>query len=314
MDVFNREIITTVLIAGLTATGKSELAIEIAAKLNGEIVSADSMQIYKGLDIGTAKITNESRRGVVHHMIDVVAPETCYSVADYVRDAQECIRKISERGKLPVICGGTGLYISSLLGYVKLDCSGTLQEKKEIIEEEYDKDKGRSLLNELRASNNPYRYKHVHVNDKKRIVRSIEKERYGYRPPKTEYETEEIISPYRCIEIIILPKDREMLYKRIDSRTDNMLEMGLLKEAGYVYRNRMNFKTAAQAIAYKEFFPYFEGVSTLEKCVEKLKQSTRQYAKRQATWFKRYNNAVFIDSETLDFNNILSIVKNRIKV
>ena len=306
-------LIPLIVLAGLTATGKSELAVGIAQEFDGEVISADSMQIYKGLDVGTSKLSKEAMRGIAHHMIDIVEPDVYYDVAQYVREAKRCINEIIKRGRLPIVCGGTGLYISSLLNRTPLDYPKTDKALRKAIEEEYDRDNGLSLGMELADKNNEA-LNTVHKNDKKRIVRSIELQRLRDKSlipltsinkcTKTEYKT---------IEMILIPNDRISVYSRVAERVDIMMDNGLLSEAEYVYTNRSRFNTASQAIAYKEFFDYFEQKAFLGDCVNLLKQSTRRYAKRQATWFNRYEKAVFLNPDTLNFREVKDLVKNRLK-
>ena len=276
-----------VFIGGTTASGKTALSLSIAQEYDGEIISCDSMQIYRHLDIGTAKPTAEERRAVPHWLIDFLEPDQTYSVYDYVTAANEAIRDIRSRGKTPIVCGGTGMYMSALLhGYDYSDTghdSGLLKS----IEAVYDGPDGPEiLLDEIRRAN-PDHAERISTKDRKRIVRAVELLRmtgstYSFHPGRDENGH---IKESRCV--LLTADDRSVLYDRIHARVDAMMQKGLLDEARWVYENRERFRTAVAAIGYKEFFPYFEGIRTLAACVDDLKQATRHYAKRQLTWFRK---------------------------
>ncbi|MBQ7756561.1 MAG: tRNA (adenosine(37)-N6)-dimethylallyltransferase MiaA, partial [Oscillospiraceae bacterium] len=299
-----------IVIVGPTASGKTALSIELAKEFNGEIISADSMQIYKGMSVATAKPTIEEMQGIKHYLIDFLEPETDFSVADYVKLAREAIDEIAKKGKIPIIVGGTGLYISSLIDNVKFDdtCSNT-----EIRDELYAiaKEKGNNYLwNEL-LKIDPETAGKVHENNLSRVVRAIEVFRETGIPisqHKINSRAEE--SPYEPVMIGITFKDRNKLYERIEKRVDLMAENGMLEEAREIYSNH-KLATAHQAIGYKELIPYFENKATWEECLDKIKLETRHYAKRQLTWFRRderinwYEIDEFVNSE-----KILEKVKN----
>ena len=291
-----------IVIVGPTASGKTALSIELAKEFNGEIISADSMQIYKGMSVATAKPTIEEMQGIKHYLIDFLEPETDFSVADYVKLAREAIDEISNKGKIPIIVGGTGLYINSLIDNVKFDdtCSNT-----EIRNELYAiaKEKGNNYLwNEL-LKIDPETAGKVHENNLSRVVRAIEVFRETGIPisqHKINSRAEE--SPYEPVMIGITFKDRNKLYERIEKRVDLMAENGMLEEAREIYSNH-KLATAHQAIGYKELIPYFENKATLDECLDKIKLETRHYAKRQLTWFRRderinwYEIDEFVNSE-----------------
>lgn len=291
-----------IVIVGPTASGKTALSIELAKEFNGEIISADSMQIYKGMSVATAKPTTEEMQGIKHYLIDFLEPETDFSVADYVKLAREAIDEIAKKGKIPIIVGGTGLYISSLIDNVKFDdtCSNT-----EIRDELYAiaKEKGNNYLwNEL-LKIDPETAGKVHENNLSRVVRAIEVFRETGIPisqHKINSRAEE--SPYEPVMIGITFKNRNKLYERIEKRVDLMAENGMLEEAREIYSNH-KLATAHQAIGYKELIPYFENKATLEECLDKIKLETRHYAKRQLTWFRRderinwYEIDEFVNSE-----------------
>ena len=279
--------IKVISIVGPTASGKTKLAVKLAQKFNGEIVSADSMQIYKGMQIATAKPTFDETEGVKHHLIDFVSPDETYSVAMFVKDASKCIADIYSRGKLPFIVGGTGLYVDSLLNNITF--SEEQRDEKLSLElrkiyegqgidtllkmlSEFDIDSA----NRLKAERNP-----------KRIIRAIEfYKTTGITITEQNEKSNLEKSPYSPIKIGLNFKDRAKLYERINKRVDLMLENGLVNEAKDVLSSKLSF-TSIKAIGYKELLPYFNGEKTLDECVEKLKMETRRYAKRQITWFKR---------------------------
>lgn len=279
--------IKVISIVGPTASGKTNLAVKLAQKFNGEIVSADSMQIYKGMQIATAKPTFDETEGVKHHLIDFVSPDENYSVAMFVKDASKCIADIYSRGKLPFIVGGTGLYVDSLLNNITFseeqrDEKLSLELRK--IYEEQGIDTLLKMLSEfdidsanrLKAERNP-----------KRIIRAIEfYKTTGITITEQNEKSKLVKSPYSPVKIGINYKDRAKLYERINNRVDLMLENGLVNEAQDVLSSKLSF-TSIKAIGYKELLPYFNGEKTLDECVEKLKMETRRYAKRQITWFKR---------------------------
>ena len=279
--------IKVISIVGPTASGKTNLAVKLAQKFNGEIVSADSMQIYKGMQIATAKPTFAETEGVKHHLIDFVSPDETYSVAMFVKDASKCIADIYSRGKLPFIVGGTGLYVDSLLNNITFseeqrDEKLSLELRK--IYEEQGIDTLLKMLSEfdidssnrLKAERNP-----------KRIIRAIEfYKTTGITITEQNEQSKLEKSPYSPIKIGLNFKDRAKLYERINKRVDLMLENGLVNEAKDVLSSKLSF-TSIKAIGYKELLPYFNGEKTLDECVEKLKMETRRYAKRQITWFKR---------------------------
>ncbi|MCD8108053.1 MAG: tRNA (adenosine(37)-N6)-dimethylallyltransferase MiaA [Oscillospiraceae bacterium] len=274
-----------IVICGPTASGKTELAVSLAELFNGEVVSADSMQIYRGISIATAKPTSEEMRHIKHHMIDILDLSEEFSVADYVRLAGACIEDIAKRGKLPIVCGGTGLYISSLVNGISFDetCSSTeLREELTKLAEE----KGGEYLLDILREFDPESAERLHPNNLMRIIRAIEVYKISGVTMTEANQLSQKESPYDPIMIGLNYSDRELLYERVNQRVDRMLEMGLLHEAKEVL-SMENVATAGQAIGYKEFKPYFDGEKSLEDCVEAVKQDSRRYAKRQLTWFRR---------------------------
>lgn len=279
--------IPIVAVCGATASGKTALGIYIAKKFNGEIISCDSMQIYKGLDIGTAKPTKEEMDGIVHHMIDVVSPETDFSVGDFCESAHRLIKDIHKRGKLPVLVGGTGLYLDNTVNNTNFVApkrdEDITKELMEIAERE-----GNRALYEILKKEDPVQAQKLHENDVKRVCRAIETVRAsGKTRAELDKESKKNTSPYDCVYLAI-DMERELLYERINRRVDKMLEDGLTEETKReIYPKRKILGTAMQAIGYKEIVWYLEGKCTKEEATELLKRNTRRYAKRQLTWFKR---------------------------
>ncbi len=283
-------------IVGPTASGKTALAAEIAKRLSGEVVSADSMQIYEGMDIATAKPTEEEMQQVPHHLIGIVGRSTPFSVADYCTAAHEKIREIHSRGKLPVLCGGTGLYISSVIDNLSFSGSGADEEIRAQLRSRADSGEALQLLNELYEID-PETAKELHVNNVGRIIRALEiYKTSGITMSEQKKLSKSIPSPYRTQIIFLDARDRQVLYDRINLRVDKMLEAGLLKEAEE-FCNSDRGTTASQAIGLKELVSYFDGSVSLDAAIEKIKQETRRYAKRQLTWFNRLSGSVkiFID-------------------
>ena len=278
--------IPLIAVVGPTASGKTALAVELCIRLGGEVVSADSMQIYRGMDIATAKPTTEEMRGVPHHLVDFLDIGSEFSVADYVAAAHEAIGDIYGRGKLPVVCGGTGLYIDSLIENIRFEktvSSTPLRAELKNLAEE----KGGGYLLEMLRNIDPETASRLHENNLNRIIRALEVYKTtGETMSEQIKNSRSEESPYDACVIGLDYKDRQVLYERIGKRVDMMLEAGLLEEAERVVSDP-RLKTARQAIGHKELAPYFEGTAPLEECIENLKQATRRYAKRQLTWFRR---------------------------
>lgn len=277
--------IPVVAVVGPTASGKSDLAVEICLEFGGEAVSADSMQIYKGIDISTAKPTEEEKKGVPHHMMGFLDDTESFSVAEYQRMAGECIRDIHSRGKLPVIVGGTGLYIDTLLNDIKLTEDSFDERTRAKLLERVENEGVESLLSELQKVDPEYAAK-MHPNNVKRIVRALEVWYSSGITMTRQLEESHRESPYDVCFIGIDATDRAFLYERINRRVSVMLESGLEKEARE-YLSKKNTATSSQAIGCKELKPYFDGEITLSEAADNLRQATRRYAKRQLTWFRR---------------------------
>ena len=282
-------------VIGPTASGKSDLAVEICRHFGGEVVSADSMQIYKGMDIATAKPTEEEKKNVPHHMMDFLDNTEDYSVALYQRAAAECIADIHLRGLLPVVCGGTGLYVDTLLNNVKLSEESYDEELRRSLLKRAENEGAEKLLEEVMAFDPEYAEK-LHPNNIKRIVRALEVYKTTGTTMTEQTELSKQASPYDVCFIGLDAEDRQFLYDRIDRRVDIMLERGLESEARE-YLATASSSTSAQAIGYKELRPYIDGDVSLNEAVENLKRATRRYAKRQLTWFRRNEriNWLYID-------------------
>ncbi len=280
-----------VCVVGPTASGKTDFAINLALERNGEVVSCDSMQIYRYMNIGTAKPSPEEMRGVPHHMMDFVDPRDSYSVAEFVKDARECIEDILRRGKLPILCGGTGLYIDSIVNQIEFSEEETdfayREDLKKLAEE-----KGVEAVHRLLQESDPVAAEQIHPNNVKRVIRALEIQKTtGMTKTEADYRARK--TPIYDAEIYGMDLEREELYRRIDLRVDNMMEMGLLEEVeDLLKRGIPKTATAMQAIGYKELVDYFDGTQSLQECVEKIKQESRRYAKRQLSWFRR-NKKIF---------------------
>ena len=274
-------------VVGSTASGKTALSIALAKKLGGEIISCDSMQVYRRMDVGTAKPTVEEMDGVVHHLLDFIEPDEPFSCAEYVTLAKEKAEEIHARGRFPILCGGTGLYLDSFLrggGFEETETDPALRESLFAFAAEH----GNHALHERLRAVDPESADAIHENNVKRVVRALEIfESTGVTKTETDRRSRTIESPYDACVIGLRYGSRELLYQRIDKRVDLMLETGLLEETerlmeeGVFERN----STAAQAIGYKELLGYLRGEQSLDEAVESLKRATRRYAKRQITWF-----------------------------
>ena len=279
--------IKVVSVVGPTASGKTKLSVELAKSFNGEIISADSMQIYKGMTIATAKPSTEEMQGIPHHLMDFLPPDSTYSVAMFTEDAKRCIEEISGRGRLPMIVGGTGLYVDSLLNNIRFYDGARDDELTNRLWDKYNENGVEPLLNQLESVDPVSAQKLSAEKNPKRIIRALE---FFYSTGSTITEQNKksrlIPSPYKAIKIGLTFSDRQKLYDRINLRVDLMLRQGLLEEAKEVLSSPLS-TTSVKAIGYKELAPYINGEDSLDNCVEKLKRETRRYAKRQLTWFRR---------------------------
>lgn len=299
-----------IAVVGPTASGKTALGVALSLALSGEVVSADSMQIYNNMPIASAMPTAEEMCGVPHHLIGFAPPTHKFSVAEYVKLAEKSVADILCRKKLPVIVGGTGLYIDSLINGIRFedeDCSAVRSQ----LEAEADL-KGIEPLFERLNKADPVTAARLHLNDRKRIIRALEVlEIHGKTATEMNAVSKQNGPRYSAVWLGITYKEREKLYDRINRRVDTMLENGLLKEAETAYATSGG--TAVQAIGHKEFFPYFEGKLSLDEAVDTLKTETRRYAKRQLTWFRRNSQINWIYADEADdvFASAMEIIKNQ---
>ena len=304
-----------IAVVGPTASGKTRLAVEIAKRYNGEIVSADSMQVYKYMDIGTAKPTDEEMQGIPHHLISIVEPTETFTLQDYLERAKACVDDILSRGKIPVIAGGTGLYVTSFIENISLSEAETDPEYREHLAKRAEKEGSEKLLAEL-AEIDPQTAEKLHPNNIKRIIRALE---LYHTSGKTVTEQNEISkkipSPYKFLEIGLRFSDRSVLYSRIDRRVDEMFSAGLENEISTLLQSGKLTRecNAFQAIGYKQFAPYFDGKIGINEVSENIKRESRRYAKRQLTWLRRDENIRWIEVDGLDiehfFNNLSECIE-----
>ena len=313
MSALNEQKIKIIAVTGPTASGKTALAIELAKRLDGEIISCDSMQIYRGMDIGTAKPTKAELAEVPHHLIDVLPPDVPYSCSDYVKDAERAVEDIISRGKLPIFCGGTGLYLDRFLRGGNDDgaaCDDNLREElKQFVDEN-----GADALYERLVELDPEAATTIHKNNVKRVMRAVEICLVtGQKKSEIDKKNSEIVDKYDHKVITLAFQNRDLLYERIERRVDLMIEQGLLDETKLLMDEGVfeRSQTAAQAIGYKELLPYLRGEDSLKNCIEELKKATRRYAKRQTTWFsgKDYAHKVYVDdgNSLKTFEDIVNI-------
>jgi len=299
-------------IFGPTASGKSSLALRLAKELNGVIISVDSMQIYRGMDIGTAKPSSAEMAIIPHKMINICEPHESFSVYDFKKRAESEIHEAIQNGNIPILVGGTGLYFDALFfntEFGEFDISPEIRKKLT----EALNDKGSSILLDHLRSVDPDSAKPLHEKDHKRILRALE---VYYSTGKTlsqfKLESRKNKSEFDFLKFSLTFNEREHLYQRINERVDAMIKDGLLEEATQIYKaNLLSYKTASQAIGYKELIPYLIGEKSLNECIDTLKQKTRNYAKRQITWFRRYEDAykLVMDSSDDPFAMALAIIK-----
>ena len=269
-----------IAVVGPTASGKSALAVEVAKLFGGEILSCDSMQVYRGMDIGTAKVTEEEKQGVPHHLIDIADPTENFSCADYAKDAKKVIGEVSSRGKIPVFCGGTGLYLESA---VRIDSFSAAPADPELRKNLESRDPGE--LYRLLSETDPEAAMKTHANNVKRVVRALEIYMLTIVPSFSA----------RVLKIFLDFNDRSILYDRIDRRAEEMFGKGLVEEVRGLDSEAFRSSTASDGIGYKEVLMYLDGKITLEEAVEAVKKASRNYAKRQLTWFRRNENIKWLD-------------------
>lgn len=288
-----------IVILGPTAVGKTKLSVELAKKINGEIINADSTQVYKNLNIATAKITEEEKENIVHHLFDVKEINDDYTVYDYQKDVRKLIDDIKSRGKTPILVGGTGLYIKAALYDYEFD-------EEELIVSDYSKYSTDELYSMLLKIDSETK---IHKNNRKRIERTLDV--YNSKG-KLDKKTNKDTLLYDSI-FIGLTTSRELLYDRINLRVDKMLDAGLLEEAKWLYDTNVRTKAVMTPIGYKELFEYFDGNITKDEAIELIKKNSRRYAKRQYTWFNNQMNVNWFDVDFDNFNNTIDEVYNYIK-
>ena len=281
-----------IVITGPTGTGKTRLSIELAKKYDGEIINADSTQIYKGMNIATAKVTEEEKEGIVHHLMDIKSWNEDYSIFDYQKDARKKIEEILKKNKTVIFCGGTGLYIKAALFDYQFE-----EEKKY----NYDAYSNQELYEELKEKDPNTT---IHPNNRKRVERALNYIRNHHQTKPTHGKDKLLYDAF----IIGLHADREILYEKINQRVDHMVEDGLLEEAHQVFTSDIRSKAVLTPIGYKELFPYFENKETLEDCLDKIKQNSRRYAKRQYTFFRHQMPINWVEVDYDHFENTIQAV------
>lgn len=285
-----------IVIVGPTAVGKTKLSIELAKKLNGEIINADSTQVYKSLDIATAKVTEEEKEDIIHHLIDIKNIDEDYTVYDYQKDCRLKIEEIEKKGKIPIIVGGTGLYIKSALYDYRFNNEETINTYENLSNEE--------LYNKLiKIDSNT----DIHPNNRKRIIRALNYYNNTNKPLSSKEKTDKLL--YDAM-FIGLTTERNILYDRINKRSDEMIKNGLIEEAKKIYDTNIRSKAVLTPIGYKELFEYFDNNITLDESIDLIKQRCRKYAKRQYTWF---NNQMNINWFNVDFNNFDNTINEVLK-
>ncbi|WP_432707081.1 tRNA (adenosine(37)-N6)-dimethylallyltransferase MiaA [Gottfriedia acidiceleris] len=302
-----------IVIVGPTAVGKTKLSIELAKAVDGEIINGDATQVYKELNIGAAKITEEEMEGIPHHLIDFLDPKDSFTVADFQTLAREKIKEIANRGKIPIIVGGTGLYIQSVLTKYEF----AEQEGDELLRnqlEGFAMASGNKALHDQLKEIDPESAKQIHMNNVRRVIRAIEVFKLtGQKFSETAFKKEP--EYLYDAEIIGLSMERELLYNRINLRVDLMLEEGLVDEAKMLYDKGIRNCQSVQAIGYKELYDYFDGILTKEEAIDLIKQSSRRYAKRQMTWFRNKMNIQWFDMDGHNFDikklEILAILEGK---
>lgn len=288
--------------------GKSKLAIELAKQINGEIISADSMQIYKDMNIGTAKVMPEEMENIKHYMIDFVSPEKRYSVSEYKKEAEKYIEQILEKGKIPIIVGGTGLYIDALIYGIEFQEEEFEEKYREELNNIAKKEGLEKLYNEA-LKIDPEAMKKISKNDQKRIIRVLEiYHKTGKTKTQQEIESRKKGVKYN-FHVFAIDMERGLLYDRINKRVDIMIDQGLVEEVENILKKYKEFPTAMQGLGYKEVVEYLNNQITKEEMIEKIKKETRHYAKRQLTWFRKNKETIWLDGQKLTQYNIDIIIR-----
>ena len=302
-----------IVIVGPTASGKTELSIEVAKKFNGEIISGDSMQVYQGMDIGTAKVTTEEMEGIPHYMIDILPPDASFSAYEFKKRAEKYIKDITRRGKVPIIAGGTGLYIQSLLYNYAFEDESISEDKMKQVKLKLKELEhlNNNKLHEYLASFDKESAKDIHPNNRKRVLRAIEYYLKTKKLLSSRKKVQQFTENYDTL-LIGIEMSRETLYLRINKRVDIMLGHGLFNEVKHLVEQGFEASQSMQAIGYKELVPVIKGNISMENAVEKLKQHSRQYAKRQLTWFKNKMNVHWLNKERMSLQMMLDEITTQI--
>ena len=300
-----------VVIVGPTASGKTSLSIELAKKINGEIISADSMQVYKDMNIGTAKITNEEMEGIKHYLIDFISPEERYTVSDFTKDCNIAIKEILKNNKLPIVVGGTGLYINSLIYEIYYNEMKYDEKYRNMLIKEAEESEGLEKIWNMANEIDPIAMSKISKKDKKRIIRVLEiYKATGKNKTELEKESRKKETKYNYL-VYGINIERDKLYERINNRVDKMIENGLIEEVDGLLKKYQRFPTAMQGLGYKEVVLYLEGKYEKEEMIEKIKQETRRYAKRQMTWFRKNKSIIWLDAEA-DIDENIRIISSDI--
>lgn len=289
-----------IVIVGPTGVGKTKMSIELAKRFDGEVINADSTQVYRGLDIATAKVTEEEKDGVLHHLLDIKNIDEDYTVYHYQQDARKVIDDILSRGKTPIMVGGTGLYIKAAL----YDYQFSEEVKDAIDYEQFDNETLYQKLLEVDSKTD------IHPNNRKRMIRALQYYEVHKEPISLKEKTERILIPHIMIGLTM---NRARLYDRINERVDEMIAHGLLDEARKIYDTKIRSKAVMTPIGYKELFSYFDGTQSLEECIALMKQRSRHYAKRQYTWFRNQMKVQWFDVDLDHFDQTVEEVKRYIK-
>lgn len=302
-----------VVVVGPTASGKTELSVALAKKINGEVISGDSMQVYRQMDIGTAKVTQEEMEGVPHHLINILNPDEAFSAYEFKKRAEQCIADITARGKIPIIAGGTGLYIQSLIYNYPFEKEEiTAEKKREVAKkmnelEELDNDHLHQYLNTFDSKS----ALEIHPNNRKRVLRAIEYYLKTEKLLSSRKKVQQFTENYDTL-LVGIEMSRETLYFKINKRVDIMLTKGLFREVEALLESGYEHEQSMQAIGYKELIPVVKGEETLSYAVDKLKQHSRQYAKRQLTWFKNKMKVRWLDKENMSLQMMLDEITTQI--
>jgi tRNA dimethylallyltransferase len=290
-----------IIIAGPTACGKTSASVELAKLINGEVVSADSMQVYKYMDIGTAKIMPEEMQGIKHYLVDELEPDEEFSVAVFQEKAKQYISEIHSKGKIPIMVGGTGFYINAVLydnDFTEDESDGSIRAELR----EYLNKNGREALYELLKEVDPQACDTIHINNTKRVIRAIEYFRLTGEKMSEHNKAEKQRQPVYDCKFFVLNMDRDRLYERIDKRIDIMLEQGLVKEVEELHKHYDKHLVSMQGLGYKEIIAYLDGECSLDEAVYTLKRDTRHFAKRQLTWFRHQCDGIWVDVDRLDLD------------